>query len=196
MPAVLIIFGILLCIYLLLLLPIVVTADLGSEPAVFLKYLCFKFRLYPKPQKQKKEKPEKKGQQKQQQKSHRKKKTERKSISHYVDKYGDLVKSALKLLGKLTKHLTVNRLEVSVTVGDEDAAKVAVEYGAVCAALYPTLGLLDSVLEIKQSEINITPDYDSKTSKGTFYADVRIRAFHVVAALFGLASSLIKYLNK
>lgn len=190
MPIVLLILGILLCIYLLLLLPIVVTADLDGEPEVFVKWLCFKFQLYPK--KQKKKKPKKNKSVKDVQKADVKKKNNNKSISHYVDKYGDLLKAVLKSVGNLLKHLKINRLEVSVVVGDEDAAKVAVEYGAVCAVLYPVLGLLDSAIDIKQSEISINPDYNSKTSKGRFYADVRIRAFHVLAATL----NFIKYLYK
>ena len=191
MPVVLIIIGVLVCAYLLLLLPLIVTADIGDEPTVFLKYLCFKFRLYPN--KPKKQKAKKKDQPNAPAKYDKKKKTQSKSISHYIDKYGDLVKSTFKAIGKLANHLKVNRMEIYVTVGDEDAAKVAIEYGAVCATLYPVLGFLDSKLDIKQSEVSIKPDYDSKTSKGSFYADVRIRAFHVLGAVFGLISGLIKY---
>lgn len=190
MPVILLIFGIFVCIYLLLLLPIVVTADLGGEPEVFLKWLCFKFRLYPKKPKTKKGKRGKPA--KNSSKTDAKKKSRNKSISHYVDKYGDLLKAVLKSVGNLLKHLKINRLEVSVVVGDEDAAKVAVEYGAVCAVLYPVLGLLDSAIDIKQSEISIKPDYNSKTSNGRLYADVRIRVFHVLAA----ALNFVKYLNK
>ena len=190
MPVVLLVSGILVCVYLLLTLPIIVTADLGGEPEVFLKWLCFKFRLYPKKPKTKKGKRGKSA--KTSSKTDAKKKSRNKSISHYVDKYGDLLKAVLKSVGNLLKHLKINCLEVSVVVGDEDAAKVAVEYGAVCAVLYPVLGLLDSAIDIKQSEISIKPDYNSKTSNGRLYADVRIRVFHVLAA----ALNFIKYLYK
>ena len=84
MPIVLLILGILLCIYLLLLLPIVVTADLDGEPEVFVKWLCFKFQLYPK--KQKKKKPKKNKSVKDVQKADVKKKNNNKKVRETTEK--------------------------------------------------------------------------------------------------------------
>ncbi len=190
MPIILIIVGILLLVYLLLLCPLVITADLSGEPELFLKFLFLKFRVYPMKKKEKKKK-----EQDAKPKDKKKSKTKPHGISYYIDKYGELIKSLLNSAGKLLKHIRLSRLDVSITVAHEDAANTAVEYGAACAVVYPIVSILESNVEVKESSISIKPDFDAKTSSGTLYADIRIRVFHVFAALFRLASQLIKFLK-
>ena len=72
--------------------------------------------------------------------------------------------SLLKIL--LTKFLWIvkrfkfRKFKLDLTVATDDAANTAVRYGEVCAAAYPVLSLLHSVLDIKPKEINISADFD------------------------------------
>lgn len=195
MPFILSIVGIALLIYILLLCPVAITADLNREPEFILKYLFFKFRLYPTKKKEKKKTKKSDAQDHKEKDAKPKKKEKPKGVSYYIEKYGDAVKSVISSLGKLLRHLKINRFELSVTVGGEDAATIAIEYGAVCAVAYPIVSLLESNVEIKERSVSINTDFDAKTSNGALFADLRIKAFHVLAAVFGLASKIIKFLK-
>lgn len=196
MPLILSIIGIALFCYILLLCPVVITADLNREPEFFLKFLFFKFRLYPRVKKEKKSKKQKGQKNKAETERKKQNKSKPKGISYYIDKYGDIIKSVISAAKKLLAHISIGRLDVSVTVGGEDAATVAVEYGAVCAVVYPICSMIESNVDVKESSISIKPDFDAKTSSGTLYVDVRIKAFHVLATVFGLTYRLIKFLSK
>ncbi len=192
MPILLTLIIIIALMYILLLFPIIVTADLSTEPKIFIKFLFFTIPLEPRKSKTKRQ--GKSGKKSKVEKS--KKKKPKQAISHYIEKYGDAVKTILAAAGKLLKRVVIKRLDVSVTVGGEDAAQIAVEYGAVCAVAYPIISMIDSNITVKESNISIKPDFNAKTQNGELYIDLRIKALHVSAVALGLIKRLIKFFVK
>lgn len=97
--------------------------------------------------------------------------------------------SALKLLiDRVIWLLPRSKLKklkiVSVSAG-EDAADTALSYGAACAALYPLISYLESVMRVSKNgtEAHISCDFDAK--KSVFEIDL-VFSFHIRHALSAL----------
>lgn len=94
------------------------------------------------------------------------------------------VKSALVKIKKQLKKITVKRLTVDISIASDNAAKTAVEYGAVCAAVYPLLSFLESVANIGIKQINVSSDFNSQKPHFSFSAVVRLRIIYLIIAAF------------
>ena len=94
------------------------------------------------------------------------------------------VKSALVKIKKQLKKITVKRLTVDISIASDNAAKTAVEYGAVCAAVYPLLSFLESTADIGIKQINVSSDFNSQKPHFSFSAVVRLRIIYLIIAAF------------
>ncbi len=85
----------------------------------------------------------------------------------------------------LLKKFTIKKLRVFVVCGGSDAADTAMQYGLVCAAVYPMVGYLDTNLKTEKDaqDIGVYCDFDGD-SKLDFEFDVSIRIIHIVRAIF------------
>lgn len=63
----------------------------------------------------------------------------------------------------LLKRMHFKLFKLDITVASDNAAKTAVEYGAVCAAVYPVLALADSTLSLNLKGVNVSSDFNSTT---------------------------------
>lgn len=79
-----------------------------------------------------------------------------------VKKLARSVRYLLHEVGFLLKHLHIRKLHFSCINGGSDAAQAAIEYGQICAVLYPLLGYVESVIrgDIKDRSIDIRCDFD------------------------------------
>ena len=104
-----------------------VTLDLGSS------LTAAKEAEEEAPAKKKKKKPAKKQTPKKEEKKKEisKKYTEKPALTAIITAFKDLV---LGILGRFAKHLKLEMLRLRVLVASDDAAKTAMEYGAVCTA--------------------------------------------------------------
>ncbi len=93
-------------------------------------------------------------------------------------------KSALVKIKKQLKKITVKRLTVDISIASDNAAKTAVEYGAVCAAVYPLLSFLESTADIGIKQINVSSDFNSQKPHFSFSAVVRLRIIYLIIAAF------------
>ena len=183
-----------LAIYILMLFPVRITANLCQEPEFVVRYLFLRFKIHPK--KAKKVKQPKKEKSQASLKDDKAKPKKHHGVSYYVNKYGDLLKAVLKAAGKLLKSLVIKRLAVNIVVGSDDAAQTAVEYGAVCAVVYPVVSMIESSLMVKRTEINVNADFDATSARGELYVDMRIRVLRVLVIAAGLLKQLVKYVLK
>lgn len=71
-----------------------------------------------------------------------------------------LLKILLTKLLWIVKRFKLRKFELDLTVATDDAANTAIRYGEVCAAAYPVLSLLHSVLDINPKKMNINADFD------------------------------------
>lgn len=94
---------------------------------------------------------------------------------------------------KLLRHIYFKKVCLNITVASEDAAQTAIEYGAVCSAVYPTLALLDSYGNIKFKQINVESDFNGKKCDFEFSATATVKILFLIAAAFGIFSEYKKF---
>ena len=103
------------------------------------------------------------------------------------------LKAVLERLKDELKHIAIRKLCLDIKVASENAASTAIEYGAVCAAVYPVLAFLDGILNIKMKSINVTSDFNSDKSNFTFSVIIRSRIFFLIIMAFGVFSEYNKF---
>ena len=99
-----------------------------------------------------------------------------------------LIKAVLQRLKGSLKHIAVRRLCLDIRVASGDAATTAIEYGAVCAAVYPVLTLIDGIANVKMKNINVFSDFNSGGSHFGFSVVVRVRIIYLIVIAFGVFS--------
>lgn len=100
---------------------------------------------------------------------------------------------AMMLIEKLCffiKRLHFSRFCLDISVASEDAAKTAIEYGAVCSAVYPVLALITTTAHFKSKSINVSSDFDNRTPQCSLSFSVGTR---VINALIVAVSALLDY---
>ncbi len=188
MIALYIIGGILLLLALLLFARVRLVLSYEGRPRLELRYLFFRFRLYPRPKKKpprysrraaRKLKRELKRRRRAKQKQAQTKpapkaggKAPKKPAAHHALHFSDirlllnLLKSFLKpVTGQARNHTTVRIRRLWITVGGEDAAAVALQYGAVSQLLAYFLAFLDHNLRVRnrrRAKIGVNADFLSE----------------------------------
>ena len=99
-----------------------------------------------------------------------------------------LIKAVLQRLKGSLKHIAVRRLCLDIRVASGDAATTAIEYGAVCAAVYPVLTLIDGIANVKMKNINVFSDFNSGGSHFGCSVVVRVRIIYLIVIAFGVFS--------
>ena len=98
---------------------------------------------------------------------------------------------------RIFKSVVINSLVIAMQVTGEDSAKTAMNYGEVCAAVFPAVGLMCSTIRVKRYKINITPDFIGSGNKAYFSAVISVIPIRIVnAAIIFLFQFLFKVLAK
>ena len=98
------------------------------------------------------------------------------------------------LLGQivwLIKRIKLKKLHVKVICAGGDAADAAMDYGLVCAAVYPFVGYIETNFKTKKDAIDLQLgcDFDGDAYLGTdFIAQIRI--IHIVRAVLKNATNM------
>ena len=103
------------------------------------------------------------------------------------------LKAVLERLKRSFKHIAIRRICLDIKVASGDAAATAIEYGAVCAAVYPVLTLLDSIANVKMKSINVMADFKSDKSDFGFSVIIRARILFLIIMAFGVFSEYNKF---
>lgn len=163
MTALIIIAAVIALIVLLLCLHAGVRAEITDEGgALYVKYGPLRVRIIPS-KKGKKEKTGKRG-------AGEKKKL----VSGGPGRVLDIVHIAADTLGRFKKKLVIDRLEVRVVYGGEDAAETAVAYGAASAVLGALVPLIDNAFTLKTRDFQLVPEFDKKMLEVRLRADFSI----------------------
>ena len=99
----------------------------------------------------------------------------------------------LERLKRQFKHIAVRRLCLDIKVASEDAATTAIEYGAVCSAVYPALSFIDSIANVKMKSINVAADFNSDKPDFGFSVIIRARILFLIIMAFGVFSEYNKF---
>lgn len=102
---------------------------------------------------------------------------------------GQIVDILGMLLGRVVwilKYCVIEKFNVDVVCVGSDAANAAMEYGAVCAVIYPIIGYIHTMTTVKDSgeNINVTCDFEGSDGRVALDTVIRVRIVHLVRALF------------
>lgn len=179
----------------LLLFPVTVTAQLGEKPTATVKYLFLKINFPKKKKSEKaKNKTAKKAAAAEKRPTPKKEKGGHMTAEQLAD-YAGILKELLKSLGKLLKLIKLDKLCVNIAVGAENAALCAVEYGAVCAVVYPFCAAVEGALRVNDMKIDINADYDKSFLDGRLYVKASLTPLLGIVAAFGLVVAVLKLMN-
>ena len=184
-----ILLGILLLIFLISLIRVQFFALYSDDLTLTLKILFFKIKLLPqdeekKEKKEKKPKKEKKKKKEEEKPEKDKKEKEKKPslLAQLKDKHGvtgliELFRSAANIATGMLKgiisHVVFEKLDVGIMLSGDDAASVALTYGKVCSALYPSINILASATVCRDYNISIEPVFDPEKPTEV-YANVHV----------------------
>jgi len=84
--------------------------------------------------------------------------------------YCNIIKKGLYEIKFILSFLKIKNLNLKIICSSSDAAFTAITFGAVCSAVYPLLGFIESLTKVKKGAFNldIRSDYNSKESDYSF----------------------------
>ncbi len=184
---------------LLLIVPVYLRVTFQGELTVKIRIMGMPIKLYPK--KKKKDKPPKAGKPpKNKKQKPDKQRKESFSVSQMLkeDGVGAVVSYYTSLAGmlktgakRLLRTVTVDHLDIRLTVASADAAETAQNYGRVCAAVFPAEAMLESCIRVKHRKVRVNPDF--LASKGRAELNIRLHAVpvRIIWSLFRLLMAFI-----
>ncbi len=182
MIAVYIIAGIVVFVLALLFLPVSAVINYDDEFSFYIRILGIKIRL---PDRKKSinisktdEKPKQKGK--------IGKKIKKDGIVKTVKGYIAFAKKVIDRIGYLSKRVYVRDFKLRISVGGADAALTAIEYGTVCAVVYPFLRYIYSLVDFKAKQVDIISDFDNKESSLTFHIRFAAQPLVLLTAAYGI----------
>ena len=118
---------------------------------------------------------------------------ESKGISDSVNQVVTVISLLLGQLIWLLSKIRVKRFHILAICGGDDAADAAMEYGYVCAAVYPLVGYIDAHLNTKKNatDVQIGCDFENDVY---FEIDfiAKLRLIHIVRAVLRNAKNMAK----
>ncbi len=113
--------------------------------------------------------------------------TEATGISATLERLISVLAMLAGQLGWLVKRLRVHRFRLHAVCGG-DAADAAIEYGVICATVYPIAGAVDASVKTKKNalDIRVGCNFDGEPDL-VFETDISIRVIHLIRALMRTA---------
>lgn len=185
MIALIVIGAVLLLFFGVLFLPLSVSVDFKND--FFVKIFFIGIKVYEIKQK---EEVESKSQE-----TTEKKEKKPSLFARFKEKYGfasavkeffRFFKAVLSHTKKFLRHIKFEKVKLSIKIATDDAAKTAIEYGAVCGAVYPILSELSALARIEYKKIDILSDFESGKSEFNFSLKIRLRIFYCLITAYKL----------
>ncbi len=214
--------SILLVLILVLIQSVTVTAVLDKEFMLTVKILCFtlvKLPADPKKKKKKKKKPDKRKRDKNAEgapaddtggtdgkpdggseetaasgrsgSTGRAKKTKKDGGINF-EMIKDYVVSAWPPVKRLFKKIRFRDIYIDYVVGSDDAAKTALKYGGICAAVYSLLEWMKTYFSVKIGEVNIEADFGAEKDDIFVFGRVKLRISTALVCIIWLGVRMLK----
>ncbi|MBR6785413.1 MAG: DUF2953 domain-containing protein [Clostridia bacterium] len=211
MTALYIILGIIAFFVILLSIKIAVTVHYEDDIALSVKWLFLNIKILPakakedhkkKPKKEKKKK-KKDEEPKEESEIIKEPKKKKKGDNMFVRFYKNrgvsgviqLLKDALKALGgmfgRIFRAFKIEELYIAMTAGGGDSAETAIQYGKICSAAFPAMGLLVNKMKIKKYSIDISPDFIYGKTEARLHTKISLRPIKLINAVFVLVFELL-----
>ena len=120
----------------------------------------------------------------------------KKGFSSAVKEIFSFIYDCLSHIKNFLRHIKIKRLTLDITVASDDAAKTAIEYGAVCSAVYPTLALLDTCPNIRLKQINVKSDFSSQKADFGFSLKAYFQLLFILIAAFKIFKEYKKFVAR
>lgn len=193
MIALYILSGVLVLCLLLLFSSVSLKALYTTDFLAEVKFWFVKFK-FPKDKSNKKPKTQQKEKQSEKKQNYISKLIEEKGILSAVNEIADIVKSICSEFGKLLKHIRVNKFSLAINVASDDPAVTAVEYGSICAVVYPMVRLIEANTKFnhKSTKVDVNSDFVSTSPSLDFDVEIKIRLVFILAAALKIFIKLVK----
>ena len=184
MIALVVIGAIVALVVILLFLPL--TMDLAYEGDLFIKLKYLGITVFDdqksEKKKQKKQKDGKKQDKQPEDDNFLKRSYKQRGLLGTIKFCCSVLKIVIENIPAIVKHFKFRKLRVDLTVAGEDAADTAIKYGEVCAVVYPVVALLQSLIDLKPQQINVSVDFDKTESefKGTVLARASVICWIII----------------
>lgn len=113
-----------------------------------------------------------------------------------VQKIMELFGAVLTHIKKLLRHIKINKVVLNITAASPDAATTAVEYGTICGAAYPVLGVLSGVSDIRYKAINISADFNNSKPRFDFSLNIKCNLFFLAIAALSAFKEYKKFTER
>lgn len=183
--------GILLFVCLLLLCPLSLVLDYDEDLFAYIRIFGIKIKLAGGKEKKKKQKSEE-NPKKEEKKNFFKSKIKERGIATAIGDFISFVRGVFDRVGFILSHISVRDFRLCVRVAGSDAAMTAIEYGAVCAVLYPFLNFLYTQADFKMKQVDVVSDFDSKESDIRLHIKLKTRPIILIIAAVGFYSEYLK----
>ncbi len=96
--------------------------------------------------------------------------------------YCSLITNALKELKHILYHVRVSDLSLNISLSEGNAAFSAIAVGGINIAVYPVLGLIESLAKVDKGafKINVYPDYNTGKSSFGFSLSIHLAVIHLL----------------
>ena len=91
-----------------------------------------------------------------------------KGVAATLCELGAVLRTLLGRVFWLLHRGTFRRFSLHIAVGAGDPADAALDYGMVCAALYPVLGLLQSAIRFRRPDVAVTSNFPQNSRFAPF----------------------------
>ncbi len=195
MTALYIVLGIFLLLALILLSSITLKITYSSDFSFVLSYGLIKYKFASK-NKRGKNKAKKKKAQTESKDSKKngyiKQSIESKGLAATVTELAEIIVTLFSEFGGLLEHLRIKKFKLFLNVASSDPAATAVEYGTVCAVVYPLVRLVEqkTVLSRKGTRVIVNSDFNSQKSELEFELKGKLRVICLLASGFKLIKAL------
>ncbi|HCC34393.1 MAG TPA: hypothetical protein DEQ02_01665 [Ruminococcaceae bacterium] len=113
-------------------------------------------------------------------------------LSEFVSYIIEIVKLVFSKSKMILAHTQVRKFYLRIHFSGEDAASTAMEYGILCALIYPALSGVSHMVKLKKYELELIPDFDGAPLEIELDTAASLRPIH---ALAGLISGVFKFIS-
>lgn len=107
-------------------------------------------------------------------------------VSHTLKQVGDVLISLLRQLVWILPRCRVRKLELRAVCAEGEPDEAAMEYGKLCAAVYPIVGIVDNIIPInrRRLRLDLRCDFEAERSAFDLTAVIRARLGSALRALW------------
>ncbi len=168
---------VLLCLLLIALTPLGVSVRYGQQGAwAWITFGPFRFRVYPKSKRNKKQKSANRATKKDGFESHSEVKKNNRTLAAFLP----LARLVLDFLTDFRSRLRINDLQLKVILAGDDPCDLSIHYGQAWMALGNLMPYLERYFVIKKRDLEIECDYTADATRISAYLNMTITIGHIL----------------